>query len=155
MKSPPAGYVNHDYAITVGTPLSSYIGNISVTLKTPAPLRGYYGIFRCFALDGRPALLLNYPSVAQRIVQFPPSMSEYISGGCFAGSQSNVNTTRVGVFYRFRNDQQFVLSLCAIPWLWPSNTPFIVLWQFDCSVSLYFPYVPPPESETDSITSSS
>jgi hypothetical protein len=135
--------------ISVGTPLSSYIGAMSVILKTPAPLRGYYGIFRCFLLDGRPALLLNYPSVSHRIVQFPPSMSEYITGGCFSGSESNVNTLEVPVFYRFRDDQQFVLSLCAVPWLWPDKAPFVVLWQFDCSVSLYFPYVPPKKLETD------
>jgi hypothetical protein len=76
-------------------------------------------------------------------------MSEYITGGCFSGSESNINTLQVPVFYRFRDDQQFVLSLCAVPWLWPDKTPFVVLWQFDYSVSLYFPYVPPPKSEPD------
>jgi hypothetical protein len=96
-----------------------------------------------------PVVQFPYPSVSHRVVQFPPSMSEYITGGCFSGSESHITRLQVPIFYRFRDDQDFILSLCAVPWLWPAKAPFVVLWQFDCSVSLYFPYVPPPSSDSD------
>jgi hypothetical protein len=39
-----------------------------------------------------------------------------------------------------------VLCLCVIPWLWTTKETMQVLFQFDCSVSLYFKPPPPPDS---------
>jgi hypothetical protein len=76
-------------------------------------------------------------------------MSEYISGGVLSGWNPTTNDRSIPIFYRCRDDQALVLSVCVIPWLWESPFPLQVLFQFDCSLSLYFkpkPPTPPTES---------
>jgi hypothetical protein len=146
---PPAGYRVNDLQIRIGTPIPSYVGRFSISIRAPRSVRGYYALFRISLLDGRPPVVVNYPSTAQRIVQFPQTMSEYISGGVLSGRNPTTNDKFINVFYRCRDDQALVLCVCVIPWLWTTQEKMQVLFQFDCSVSLYFPPPTPPSDSID------